>query len=160
MKIKQKKDLPIPSSTVSYIQFDMLKTFGLETKNILESSVIGEKTLDPILYNKGYSYIWFWTLGAYELVRTFLSLDFSLPEEKKTKLSDLKKKLTIARICFAKQETVKKKGISKQIPFDSIPKGFDFEKKEHILIVNSKKYSFTDVFKDFNIIFTSIFKEE
>lgn len=82
------------------------------------------------LIQKASSQMWFWTLGAYEVIRTISQAKECFSDDFNAKVADLKRELSKARMPNAKME---KRG--KKIPVISnrSPNGWDFKNKDLLI---------------------------
>jgi hypothetical protein len=91
------------------LQYKMVRVLGEEIIQCFDETISAdEKGHIRILYRgrytyDGYSKFWFWTLGAYEIVRTMGGAKKCITPEMLAKLNQLKHKLGVLRIPFAKQ---------------------------------------------------------
>lgn len=82
------------------------------------------------LIGKASSLLWFWTLGAYEIVRTIIQAEDCFSKKFIVELKALKKELSKARMPSAKME---KQGKNEPINSNRSADGWDFEKKDLLI---------------------------
>ena len=94
------------------------------------------KSVNGILIGEASTSMWFWLLGAYEVVRTISQAKECFTVEFITKINDLKRQLAIVRMPSAKME---EQGKSKPVNSNRSPDGWDVESKD--LLVGSPENS-------------------
>jgi len=114
-EVKQAEDYLQSNTLIAFslytdIQYKMVRVLGEEIIKCLDESIFVDErgqvriVLRGRFTDEAYSKFWFWTLGAYEVVRTMCGAKKCLSGELLENLSQLKKKLSVLRIPFAKQE--------------------------------------------------------
>jgi hypothetical protein len=146
----------ISFSVVSHIQFQILLDFGNDTESLLNKCVIHEGEVNGQFLNKTYGQIWFWVIGAYELVRTLHQRNEMFDEESKVKLRELKSELSVLRIPFAKQELRGDKLKLLDRTNVSLVSEIDFITKDFVFNINGKKFRFKKLFDHFQMVFKNI----
>ena len=105
------------------------------------------------------SLMWFWLLGAYEIVRTMHQAKECFSERLVQDLSSLKKTLAIVRMPAAKME---KPGKKVAVTSNRSPSGLDVEKRD--LLVNDPEenpdISARWILSEFDRVFSSITKSD
>ena len=88
------------------------------------------KTIDGDVIGRASTLMWFWTLGAYEVIRTMCQAEECFSDYFYQKISELKKDLAKARMPSSKME---KRG--KKVPVNSnrSPDGWDVSKKDLLI---------------------------
>lgn len=89
------------------------------------------------LIQKASSQMWFWTLGAYEVIRTISQAKVCFSDDFNVKVADLKRELGKVRIPNAKME---KKGKNIPVTSNRSPDGWDFENKD--LLIGDPEHNF------------------
>lgn len=89
----------------------------------------GDK-IDTKLIGDASSWTWFWTLGAYEIVRTISQAKECFSEKFITKINELKKQLAVVRMPSAKME---EQGENKPVNSNRSPDGWDIENKDLLI---------------------------
>lgn len=84
-------------------QVAAVQRLGTEILGLIAQSKTGERTLD-IKIMHAYELFWFWVLGAYEVLRTMDQHKKCFSATVATDINNLKKKLAVIRVPFAKQE--------------------------------------------------------
>jgi hypothetical protein len=95
---------------------------GFSDGNKINTSIIGNASIS----------MWFWTLGAYEIVRTISQAEECFSKEFISKINELKKQLAIVRMPSAKME---EQGKGKKIPVNSnrSADNWDFDSKDLVI---------------------------
>jgi hypothetical protein len=89
----------------------------------------GDK-IDTKLIGDASSWTWFWTLGAYEIVRTISQAKECFSEKFITKINELKKQLAVVRMPSSKME---EPGKNKPVNSNRSPDGWDIENKDLLI---------------------------
>jgi hypothetical protein len=87
-------------------------------------------TMNTKLIGDASSWTWFWTLGAYEVVRTISQAKECFSDTFITEINKLKKQLAIVRMPSAKME---EQGKNKPVNSNRSPDGWDIEKKDLLI---------------------------
>ena len=90
----------------------------------------GTGSVDSQLVGEASVLTWFWTLGAYEVIRTICQAEDCFDNGFIDKLKKLKEKLAIVRVPSSKME---KKGKIKPVNSNRSPDGWDVERKDLII---------------------------
>lgn len=93
-------------SPYTQVQFDALMRLGDEIKVVLAATITqsGKNAALGPGWIKAYDYFWFWTLGAYEVLRTMDQHAHCFAPVLATKIKAHKQYLAKIRMPFAKQE--------------------------------------------------------
>lgn len=110
-------------------------------------------------FDRAESLMWFWILGAYEVVRTMHQAKQCFSERLVDDLGRLKKTLAVIRMPAAKME---KPGKKAAVPSNRSPAGYDIENRD--LLVGdpeeSPDISARSVLSEFDRVFSSITKSD
>lgn len=100
----------IKFSVYTDIQSKLVNSLGQDILQVLQTAIIPAPAegqgahCDAQILNAVYGQFWLWVLGAYEVVRTMCSAKKCFSPLIVGRLMDLKRKLSILRMPFAKQE--------------------------------------------------------
>lgn len=86
--------------------------------------------IDTKIIGDASSWVWFWTLGAYEVVRTISQAKICFSDTFITKIHELKKQLAAVRMPSAKME---EQGEKKSVNSNRSPDDWDIEKKDLLI---------------------------
>lgn len=92
------------------LQHDALNWLASEIDGIRSSIDFKGKSIDAQALSRYYNSFWFWTLGAYEVVRTMSQHKACFSDAVAAKTVETKKLLSVIRIPFAKQEIAQRGG--------------------------------------------------
>lgn len=84
-------------------QVTAVQELGNEILNLIKQSKIGDRSLDMKIMHAS-KLFWFWVLGAYEVLRTMDQHKKCFTATVAIEINNLKKKLAVIRVPFAKQE--------------------------------------------------------
>ena len=100
-------------SCYTHGQKEILDELAAEILDLLDKGIHtrenGQVEVDGRVFKRVYGKFWLWVLGAYEMVRTMDQAKPCFAESLASELKRLKKKLSLLRMPFAKQELVGKK---------------------------------------------------
>jgi hypothetical protein len=137
---------------------NVLCSFGDEIIENLDNGFSGQ-CVDGGRVERAESLMWFWLLGAYEVVRTMHQAKGCFSERLLQELSGLKRVLATVRMPAAKME---KPGKSVAVTSNRSPAGWDIE--NHDLLVNdpteSPDISARWILSEFDRVFSSIAKSD
>jgi hypothetical protein len=137
---------------------NVLCSFADEIVENLDEGFSGE-CVDGGRVERAESLMWFWLLGAYEVVRTMDQAKGCFSETLVQELSSLKKTLATIRMPAAKME---KPGKKVAVTSNRSPAGWDVEKRD--LLVNDPEegpdVSARWMLSEFDRVFTSIAKSD
>ena len=101
---------------------------------------------DGVIIDPVYAKFWLWVLGAYEVVRTMCEAEQCFSAGVRDQLRDLKQRLTLLRIPFAKQELPGKKIPVNAEPspctMGGSPPDYKFRVKDQMLSVRDSIHQF------------------
>jgi hypothetical protein len=136
----------------------VLCSFAAEIIENLDQGFSGE-SVDGGQVERAESLMWFWLLGAYEVVRTMHQAKECFSERLVQDLNGLKKMLATVRVPAAKME---KAGKRAAVSSNRSPAGWDVENRD--LLVNdpeeSPDISARWVLSEFDRVFSSITKSD
>ena len=116
-------------------------------------------TLRMEQFERADSLMWFWTLGAYEVVRTMCQAEACFSPELLTRLKNLKKTLADIRMPAAKMERMGKR---EPISSSRSPSGWSNKSKD-ILLFRSNPDDYLSgraILDEFDDVFSSITKND
>lgn len=108
----------------------MLLDIGDEIIELLDEGFTS-KFVDGRKIERAETLMWFWTLGAYELIRTMCQAKECFSREFYERISSLKRDLAIVRMPAAKME---KQGKQEPVTSNRSPSGWDVDNKD--LLIN------------------------
>jgi hypothetical protein len=118
-----------------------------------EPSLQGEVIVDVAGYNRSYGQAWLWVLGAYEVVRTMCQTPSCFSPPLAERLRALKKRLTLVRIPFAKQELA---GTKESVSVEPSPSGIRSDPCDLVFDIGGRAVSIRRLMNDWDAVFTSI----
>jgi len=98
------------------IQARYVADLGEEILAVLDEC-IGQEVIPGTKLNVVHSKFWFWTLGAYELIRTLSQHKDCFSLERQRKIAEIKRLIGPVRIAFAKHEIPNARRAGKNVDF-------------------------------------------
>jgi len=143
-------------SLYTAVQVRTLQRVGRDLSSLLDST-IGCEPVDGESFNRAYGLFWLWVLGGYEVTRTMCQARACFSEELSMKLVALKKRLSILRMPFAKQEYQGEKtpikGEASVVRLDKMRPDLCFEVRGVVVSVR-------DLVNEFESLFASISRND
>ena len=133
-------------------QVRTLQHVGKELFSLLDST-IAPASIDGESFNRAYGLFWLWVLGAYEVTRTMCQAKSCFSTELSARLTALKKRLSVLRMPFAKQEY---QGERAPIKGEASVAGVDTIRKDLTFEIQGVVVSTRDLVRDFESVFASI----
>lgn len=118
-----------------------------------------DETVDGSRIERAESLMWFWTLGAYEVVRTMCQAEECFSERTFVQLRPLKKRLATIRMPAAKME---KAGKHVPVPSTRSPSGWDIQNRDLIVSDPESKINISarSILQEFDSVFSAIEKDD
>src|SRR5258705_7882429 len=137
-------------------QVRTLQNVGRELFSLLDFT-IGSEPIDGESFNRAYGLFWLWVLGAYEVTRAMCQVKACFSQELSMKLATLKKRLSILRMPFAKQEY---QGEQTPINGEASVASLDMMQRDLCFEVKGVVVSVRDMVNEFESVFASISRKD
>lgn len=142
-------------SLYSYIQAEAVISLGEEIVQYFDESITSDPkshTFQQLFYGK----IWFWTIGAFEVVRTMSDRKWETSWDpiKLEEIKDFKKKIADIRVPFTKQET--RKSPIRAVNSENSISGIDFENKSYLFQSEGNEFNIRLLIREFEGLIRSI----
>jgi len=146
----------IAFSVYTHLQVEVIRKLGNEITDVLDRS-IKPGTVESEGSQRVHGQFWLWVLGAYEITRTMKQAESCLSNVLVKKLTSFKKRISLLRIPFAKQEY---KGSRKPIQGEALISRIDTSRKDFVFGVKGKTLSIRSLLNEFESIFANISSED
>ena len=144
-------------SCYTHIQKEILDNLATEIIGLLENGIVvrgdNQVEVDGRIFKQVYGKFWLWILGAYEMVRTMDQAKSCFTKELFLKINELKKRLSLLRIPFAKQELAGKK---QPIFAEPSVSGVDKEAKDLKFMIGDQILTMRGMISEFGRVFNFI----
>jgi hypothetical protein len=139
-------------SVYTHLQVEIVRNLGRQILEILDNA-FEPGIADGNSVNRAYGMFWLWVLGSYEIIRTMTQSESCFSKSLVAKLRNLKKKVSILRMPFAKQEYPNKK---QPIEAEASVYGVDTQTGDLKFEVKGKVLSMRALIDEFESLFDSI----
>ncbi len=144
-------------SVYTHSQVQTIRGLRGEITDVLDKSMTAG-TLDAEGFQRVYALFWLWVLGAYEVTRTMVQAKSCFPEPLVEKIILFRKRISLLRMPFAKQEYP---GNNKApIQAEASVYGVDTSNMDFTFKVKGNVLSVRELLNEFESIFTSISIED
>jgi len=142
----------IAFSLYTHIQVETIRDLGQQISEILDTA-FKPGVADGNSINHAYGLFWLWVLGSYEITRTMSQSASCFSNTLTKKLKNFKRKVSILRMPFAKQEYPKKQ---QPIKAEASIYGIDSQKGDLRFEVKGEVVSMRDFISEFELLFSNI----
>ena len=124
-----------------------------EIIELLDDGFKSKNSIDGIKIGDASSKMWFWTLGAYEIIRTMSQAKGCFSQSFLSKIDILKRELAIVRMPSAKME---KKGKKEAVNSNRSPDGWDISNKDLLIGDPENSISSRSLLKRYDDLMTDL----
>lgn len=144
-------------SCYTHCQKEILDELAAEIVGLLENGIVtredGQVVVDARFFKQVYGKFWLWVLGAYEMVRTMEQAKSCFTESFALEIKQLKKRFSLLRMPFAKQELA---GKSQPVGCEPSVTGVDHVAKDFEYRVGNQVFTMRGMIGEFSNVFAFV----